>query len=502
MKKKLSKVLALACASILALTAVTGCSSNGTTSGSSTTGDSSTTSTSESSTSTDSKDMPTLTWWLCGGTPGNLAEGLEAINAYTAEKIGVKIDIKLADWGAYDEKMNTIINGGDYFDIMFVNNTNYNRFVNQEKFLDITELVKTEAPDLYSLIPELVWQGTYIGGKSYAVPTYKDSSITQYYVWDKAFVDKYNIDYENIKTLQQLDAPLRAMKEGEGNSYYPLQIIKNDAFNGFFNDYDDLTLGLQPVGVLNTDESRKVVSVLEQDDIMENLKLMHQWFNDGIINQDAPTLGEAPKGRPFFSAQAFPGADASWEVNDGIEDYVMTQVYGPKYSTSSIQGSLNAISAASKYPNEALKFLQLVNTDSKLRNMLAYGVPETDWKETDEENVIERTTDTWSLAAYQQGTFFNMAAVAPNKGDQYDAVKALNESADASTTLGYALDISNLSTEVANCNAIWAKYKYDLTTGASDPEEMVPQIVKELNENGMDKIIAEAQKQIDAYFAK
>lgn len=446
--------------------------------------------------------IPTLTWWLCGAAPSNLQEGLKKMNEYTAEKIGVKLNIQMADWGEYDNKMNTIINSGDYFDIMYVNNTNYNRFVNQGKFLDITELVQTDAPELFKLIPEKVWQGTHSGGKSYAVPTYKDSSITQYYVWDNTYIQKYGIDYENIKTIPELDEPLRKIKEGEGSGFYPLQLTKADGFNGLFNAYDDLTLGIQPIGVSVTDESRKVVSVLEQPDIMENLKTLHRWFSDGIINQDAPTLSEAPKGRPFFSAQAFPGAEASWQVNEGVEKYVMTQITEPLYSTSSIQGSLNAISASSKYPKEAIKYLELVNTDSTLRNMLAYGVEGVDWEKTGEENVITRLTDTWSLAAYQQGTFFNLAVVAPNKGDQYDAVKKLNDEAKASTCLGFALDISSLSTEVANCNAIWQKYKYDLTTGASNPEEMVPKIVAELKSNGMDTIMQAAQEQIDAYFAQ
>ena len=131
--------------------------------------------------------------------------------------------------------------------------------------------------------------------------------------------------------------------------------------------------------------------------------------------------------------------------------------------------------------------------------MLAYGVEGTDW-ETVSDNVIKRTSDTWSLPAYSQGTFFNMAVVDPNPADQWDAVKKLNEEAAASVMLGYALDITNLSTEVANCKAVFDKYSSELITGASDPEVVVPKIVKELKAAGMDKIMSEAQNQIDEFF--
>lgn len=485
--KKRLRVLSIICAVTMMLSMFAGCGKNN----------------SATTQGTDKQDapktIPTLVWWQIGTQPKNLADGVAKINDYISGKYGFKIDIKVAGWDAYETKMNTIVNTGEAFDIMFVNNNNYNRFINVGAFEDISDSVKKEAPDLFKFIPEKVWNGTKYNGKIYAVPTYKDSSITQYFVWDDSIVKKYNIDYANIKTLKDLDKPFRAMKAAEGKTYYPLYLIKSDGFSGMFNQYDDLTLGFNPIGVKIDDQSRKVVSVLEQPDIMDTLKQLHVWYKDGIINPDAPTLGEAPKKLPFFSAQAFPGAEASYQVNNGVEKYVMTQQFGPFYTTSSIQGSLNAISKNSKYKKEALKFLQAVNTDSQLRNMLAYGVEGTDWQKVSD-NVIKRTSDTWTLPAYSQGTFFNMAVVSPNPANQWDAVKKLNEQAKASATLGYALDISKLSTEVANCRAVWDKYKEELKCGASDPEKMVPQIVSELKAAGMDTIMKEAQKQINEFF--
>ncbi|WP_145133586.1 ABC transporter substrate-binding protein [Paenibacillus sp. Y412MC10] len=452
-------------------------------------------------TSTTTKDVPTLVWWTIGGqVPSNFSKAVDAMNAYTAEKIGVKVDIKVASWGEWDTKMNTIVNTGEPFDIMFTNSGKYSKQVVMGAFADITDLVQSETPDLYKLIPQNVWDGTKIGGKYYSVPTYKDSALTQYWVFDDKYVQKYNIDINNIKTLQDLDKPLHDMKAGEGKSFYPLPMTQGEGLNGFFNDYDDLTLGFPPIGVKADDASRKVVSVLEQPDVMANLKLLHQWYQDGIINPDAPTKTEADKGRPFFAAQAFPGAEISWQINDNVQKYDMVQHYGPIYTTSTIQGSLNAISANSKYQKEALKYLELVNTDPKLRNMLAFGELGVDYKNVDGEKVIERTTDTWPLAAYTQGTFFNLAVTKGAPEDQWEQVKKLNEAASSSAILGFALDISNLQTEVANCQAVWDKYKYELITGASDPEKMVPKITAELKSAGMDTIMKAAQEQIDNYF--
>ncbi|MBT2762919.1 ABC transporter substrate-binding protein [Paenibacillus sp. ISL-20] len=496
--KRAFKFISTLCVLALMLTVLAAC--GGSKSPAATDGSKATTDTPKDNTET-SKDIPTLTWWTIGGqVPNNFSKAVDAMNAYTAEKIGVKVDIKVASWGEWDTKMNTIVNTGEPFDIMFTNSGKYSKQVAMGAFADITDLVQSETPDLYKLIPEKVWEGTKIGGKYYSVPTYKDSALTQYWVFDDKYVQKYGIDMNNIKTLQDLDKPLHEMKAGEGKSFYPLPMTQGEGLNGFFNEYDDLTLGFPPIGVKADDAARTVVSVLEQPDVMANLKLLHQWYQDGIINPDAPTKTENDKGRPFFAAQAFPGAEVSWQINDAVEKYNMVQHYGPIYTTSTIQGSLNAISANSKYQKEALKYLELVNTDPKLRNMLAFGEIGVDYNNVDGEKVIERTSDTWPLAAYTQGTFFNLAVTKGAPEDQWEQVKKLNDAATSSTILGFALDITDLQTEVANCQAVWDKYKYELITGASDPEKMVPKITAELKSAGMDTIMQAAQEQINNYF--
>ena len=179
-----------------------------------------------------------------------------------------------------------------------------------------------------------------------------------------------------------------------------------------------------------------------------------------------------------------------------MEKYDAFKVFGPLYSTDTIQGSMNAVSINSKYKDECLKFLQLVNTDSKLRDMLAYGVPDKTFKYVGD-GVIEKQTDTWPLAAYTQGTFFNMSITEDADPDQWDQVKKQNEEAVSSSCLGFSLDLTNIQNEMSNCLTVWQKYKYDLLTGASDPETAVPAVIQELKAAGFDTVIQEAQKQIN-----
>lgn len=120
----------------------------------------------------------------------------------------------------------------------------------------------------------------------------------------------------------------------------------------------------------------------------------------------------------------------------------------------------------------------------------------------EEDGTVTRLRDDWVWPSYTQGTYFILPTLHGEDPDAWEQVKKQNEEAVSSTCLGFALDISNIQNEVANCNTVWDKYKYDMLTGASDPAVVVDQCISELKAAGLDTVIAEAQKQVDEFFAE
>ena len=495
--KSMNKILALGVVAAMTAGMLAGCGSSASTTDGAAAGTEA-----ASNSAASNGEVPTLVWWTVGGTPADdFDQAVSQISDYAEEKIGVRIDVKIAGWADYDTKMNNIINTGEYFDLMFVNNTNYTKFVNLNALENITDLVQSETPDLYNFIPTDLWEGAKIHGNVYAVPTYKDSSLTQFWMLDDTYVQKYGIDVDSIKDYATLNDALQTIKEGEGKSVYPMQLAQGSTFNGFFNNYDGLASGLQPIGVKYDDASRKVVCTLEQDDIMDGLNWLHKWYQDGIINPDANVVTDGGKGSIFGSAQGWPAAAESWAFGQGIEKYDVTKVFGPLYTTETIQGSMNAVSANSKYKAEALKVLQLMNTDAKFRNMCAFGT-EGNFMQYEEDGTVTKLRDDWVWPTYTQGTFFILATQSDGDPDAWKQVQEQNEAATSSTCLGFVFDPEPVQNEVANVNTAWEKYKNDLLTGAIDPETTLPTIIDELNAAGLQTVIDEAQKQLDAFFAE
>ena len=486
---KKMRILSLALAMVMGASALTGCAGSG--DGGNTSGGG-------------TSEVPTLTWWTVGGTvPSDFADSMAKINEYLAKEINAKIDIKVASWDSYDTKMNTIVNSAEYFDLMFVNNTNYSRFVNLNAMLDITEKVQSVTPDLYKFVPENLWEGVQLNGKVYAVPTYKDSSIAQFWYFDDKYVQKYDIKVDEIKTMDDLDPIFTKMKEGEGKSFYPVKMSQGSIWNGFFNNYDDLCSGIPAIGVKVDDSSRKVVNTLEQPEIKHQFELLNKWYKAGIINPDANVSKEEYKGLAFGNAQGWPGAAGTWQKLQGVEKYELVKVFGPMYSTGTVEGSMNAVSKNSKYADAALKVLEFANTDHKFRDMLAYGIEGKDFEYVSENVVKVNKDSSWGtgLAKYTQATVFNMSTVEGDDPNQWKDVQKQNEEATESVCMGYSLDQSNIKNEVTNCIAVWEKYKYDLLTGAVDDlDAKLSKCIEELKAAGLDTIMQEAQKQINEFF--
>lgn len=485
-KKVITKSLTFILTGALLMGTLAGCGNN-----SSTTPES----TDKSQSETNSEKPIDLVWWTIGNEPKDYQKVSEEINKYTREKLNVNLQIKYASWGDYSSKLSKIVQSGEQFDIAFTSGiANYQDLLNKGYFLDLTELLPTVTPDLYNLLPEDLWTGVTIDGKILGVPAYKDSAQAQYWIWDKETVERLGIDYKNIETLQELEPALQKMKEDKP-SEYPLVINANEGINGFhaaINGYDELVV-TPSIGVSYTDDTAKVVGIWEQENVLENLRILNDWFNKGYINPDAATLTELPTKRILSSAQSFEGGWKDTEVGH--------KYFGPAYSTRTIQGSFVSISSGSKNPEAALKVIELVNTDEYFRNLLAFGIEGVHYEKTGD-NTIKKLGDSYEVPAYTQGTFFNMYVQDPNPSTQWSDLKALQETAFASPVLGFTFDSTKVQNQISACANIEQKYSSSLITGSANPDDLLPKMIKELNNAGYQDIIAEVQRQVDEFLGK
>ena len=493
--KKLKKVLALGMAGAMALS-MAACGGTGT-SGSTATGDTA------SGSAAASGDIPTIKWVMVGnGMPSNYDAWLAQVNPYLEEKIGVHVDVEVVGWGDWDTRRNVLVNTAGDYDILFTNLNTYTNDVATGAFLDITDLLES-TPDLKASVPDDYWDAMRVNGQIYGVPAMKDSSITQYLVMADDAFEQYAPDYDPSTftdlTDPELTEALQAITDGSGQAAWSLS---SSAATYLTYQYDTLGAGIIGMGVKYNDPEAKVVSIFEQPDITEYLNLLRSWYQSGIINSDAATASEDNSYKAASIAQGWSGAaETTW--GPGMGTTVSVAQCGPTIvSNDSVRGSISCISNNSAHPDKALQLLEIVNTDTYVRDLFYYGVQGDNWDYTDEtKQWVHKNNADWSMAGYTQGSFFTVTPSDEFDFNQYDEVEELNAAAEPSVLLGFSMDIEPVRDQVQNCITICEKYKSELLTGTRDPAELVPQMMEELNGAGFQDVMTEAQSQVDAFMA-
>jgi putative aldouronate transport system substrate-binding protein len=188
-------------------------------------------------------------------------------------------------------------------------------------------------------------------------------------------------------------------------------------------------------------------------------------------------------------------------TNSTGHPWVQIEITPPVMSNRETTGSLQAISRTSQHPELAMQFLELFNTDPYLNNLINYGLEGTHYVKLSE-NVIKAGP---GVDKYNPGTqwmfgnqFINYLY---NNEDPHKWAKflAYNKAALPQKDLGFSFDPSSVKTEVAAVKSVWKEYIPSLETGTVDPDSVVPEALAKFKAAGVDAIIAEAQKQYDAW---
>ena len=458
-------------------------------------------------------DIPTLVWYqVGGGTSPDLDQWHEVVNAYLEEKIGCHLQLNVVDWGTWGDRRTMIVQTNEPYDLIFTDMSTYANDVKMGAFADLTDLL-ADYPGLTETIPEDYMKGVQLAdGHIYGIPAYKDTAMTNFFIWTKNYenangeivnvIDECFPEYADAHTLAEIDPGVRAINEKYPDLGPTMGMNKDGISCIIGNRYDAFASTLPAIGVSYYTGEAKVVSVFEQEDVLEQLRQMHVWFQDGIINSDANTLGEFSGMTGVGVAQGWPSNAGSWGQGRGTE-VVVSQFGDPVLSNDTVQGSITCINASSQNKEMALKFLELVNTDTKLRDMLAWGIEGVhfEYVEVDGMQKIHKLNDNWKAAAYTQGSTLHMTWNEADVGDPVSEILHQNEIALRSPALGFYFDNTPVASQLAACVATWMEYKPMLVTGAGDPDVYVPQMLEAMRADGLDEVIAEAQRQLDEYIA-
>lgn len=442
----------------------------------------------------------------------------DAINKLLEPKINAKLDIAPIDWGPWDNDVNLKIASQEKFDIIFtaqwkgyVSNAAKGAYLalNDDSGKYGNLLNEYGQGILKNLDPQFL-KGSAINGVNYAVPTNKELAAQGGIVYRSDIADELGIDMSAVKSIQDLDAVLKVVKEKKPDMT-PLYFKSGETFNSqYMANYDTLGDASIPGILFKDSPDTKIQSMIETDRYKEIVKLTRDYMKKGYINKDAAVATNSTQdamkaGNVFMTVQSLkPGKDSELANATGLIGKLKQIAFNePTISTSDAAGSMLAISASSGDPARAMMVLDLLHTDKEINNLLVFGIKGVNYDVVSGDTIKAnaKTADYNTAAAWMLGSQFLNPVWESEAPDKWEQFKAFNAQGKASVALGFNFDASSMKTEMAACKAVMDEYDISLDTGSVDPDTVLTKYGDKLKKAGLEKIIAEKQKQLDAFLA-
>lgn len=443
----------------------------------------------------------------------------EKINEYLKDKINVKVDLSTLDWGQYDNKMPLLIASREAMDVVFTAQWNgHANNVAKGGFLALNDpngpagnLIEQYGKGITSSLDPAFLEGAKINGLNYGIPTNKELAAQGGVIYRKDIADELGItsQLDAVTSIAELEPILNIVKEKKPE-FIPLFMKDGETFNTHYMAQLDYLGDADIDGILKKDgEDTKVISRFDDKAYMDQLALTRQFYKAGLINKDAATttlgLQDAmKKGNVFMVPSSLkPGRDAEFANATGLPGKLKQIEIGPRtVSTGETAGAMLAVSSTSKDPARAMMFINLLHSDKYLNNLINFGIEGVHYEKVSE-NVIKPGPQSANYnpgVAWELGNQFLNPTFETEAADKWEQFKAFNASAKPSPALGFTFDVSPVKSKAAVLVNIKKQYAAAIETGSIDPSKATEWYEKE-KKNGLADIIAEKQKQLDAFLA-
>ncbi|MCM8710338.1 ABC transporter substrate-binding protein [Clostridium sp. SYSU_GA19001] len=457
------------------------------------------------------KETPTeltIASFTLSDTPKDLQLVQDEVNKITLEKINAKINWQVIPVGSWTQKINLMLASGEKLDLLPVQGANFSSSVSKGQIIALDDLLDKYGQGIKEAVGQDYLKAGRINGKQYAVPPVKSMASGYGLKIRKDYASKYNISTNKVNSLEDFTAIFKTIKDKEPDTTILLMQP------GKTLTIVDRAAGLDLLGdgfgvLLNGGADLKVVDWFETPQYAAMLNTVRNWYTSGYIMKDVATntqpisnLLKAGKGVAYFGAITANTA-ASESLTNGVELVEIPLI--DAFSTSSNAQQVQwAIPLNSKTPDKAMQFLNLMYTDSKVVNLMDYGIEGKHYVKTAEGTIdypegINAKTQTYSNMPFLLGNQFISYVWKGGSVDAYKREAEFNKAAKKSKAMGFSFVASSVQTELAALNSVTDQYKVGLESGTLDPVKVLPEFIAKLKTAGIDKVIAEKQKQLDEW---
>lgn len=450
----------------------------------------------------------TMAMPVFGAIPKDLAAVQAEINKISQAKINATVKILPISIGAWQQQMNLMKSGGEKLDLAISFGSSYNYDAIVGKMAPLDDLLEKHGQGIKQAVGADYLKSTQVNGKLYGIPIVKNYGGRTGILMRKDLVDKYNLDVASIKTLDDVEKVLKTIKDNEPGIAPLASGLSTPLEN--YHTYDKLgnRFGVLP----GFDNGLKVVNYFESEEYEDLLQRMHRWFKSGYIIKDAATsqanevdLVKANKAFAYIQ-KAKPGY-VEKEGRKANKELVWADLLpGPYATTDDVITAVWTISVHSGNPERAMMFLNLMYSEPDMANLLMWGIEGKHYVKVSDNVIdyppgIDSTNVGYSNQVWIIGNQFLTYTFKTDDPDLLTEMKAFNEQTLKSKALGFSFNADPVKNEITALNNVLEQYRKALETGTVNPADKLQEFRNKLKAAGIDKVIAEKQRQLDAWAA-
>ena len=442
-----------------------------------------------------------------------------AISEKFADQLNCDFEVQCIPLDDYSQKLLVMAGAGESWDLNFDSNwTGYYNMKAQEAYMDLSELLPQYAPNLYAAYQAsgALAAATDNQGRVTALPWTMSMNNRTFFQWRGDLITKAGLDVkpDDINTTEDVLELCRKLKAAYPDKY----ILENVDLGVFLMKYDLFAIDNALVIDLNDPECK--VMYLEDTDAYKERAMMAKTMQDeGIIWGDVLTdkrdhndlINEGMLitkwGTHEFSHQnrAWVEEDAYWAFNDLYVDH--------KYANRTPLANAMCIPETSENPERVLMFMDLLETNQELYDMVHYGILGKTYELTEEGEAVFPEGMNGSNSNYMEWIgrwgLWKPQFMRPDfsYGPGFWAEEAAYAASNPNNVInpldGFSLNVDDINIEIAERNQIHDDAEKLLSVGlVDDVDATIAKLQADQQAAGRDKVLEEVQRQIDEYLGK
>lgn len=468
---------------------------------------------------------------LPGAAPERWNEVLAAVNAKMQEEIGVTLDAQYYPWSNFAQQSLLRFTAGDKFDTgLQALWANLTQLVRDKALVDLTDLIG-KYPNLTATVDKKLIDINAWDGVVYGVPQVNTAARVHHMRLRQDLAEKHGFDsidnYDDwekyLYTIKEKESGMTPFFAASGTAWImaiprPTAMFDAESWenpNTIPLSYGGKGFWFFPAPDAATTGSSAPVPFWEVPRIVETFKRIRKYYQDGIINADAISVDNATVTSQFIAGRYA----ATFAQTDGLSSAQLPDLQKavPGAMLANIMPFRGGLSTK---PNQTFQADNLVVVNARggsveralaiqdwlsikeNHDLLAYGVPGTDWEADGDASY--KPLSGYNFPGYGLNWRIGLWRRPTTMTESENKIFTWSQSADNFTVDPFANfrpDDSSVSAEIVAMTEVMTEFGNPLYYGTVDVDSQIDKLKRAAEGAGLEKLLANLETQANAYLA-